>query len=72
MKDLYNEPFLNSWPTPLSFHDIKECFRKVKPFKKGVYIKVNYDRKIYFQKDNKYNPNPIKAFWNVFFSPVSF
>ena len=27
MKDIYFEPFLNSWPTPFSIKDIRECFK---------------------------------------------
>lgn len=27
MKDIYLEPFLNSWPTPFSIKDIRECFK---------------------------------------------
>lgn len=30
MKDIYLEPFLNSWPTPLSIKDLKECFKSRK------------------------------------------
>ncbi|OGH14604.1 MAG: hypothetical protein A2860_03325 [Candidatus Levybacteria bacterium RIFCSPHIGHO2_01_FULL_37_33] len=32
MKDIYLEPFLNSWPTPFSIKDIRECFK----IKKGL------------------------------------
>jgi len=27
VKDIYFEPFLSSWPTPLSLKDLKECFK---------------------------------------------
>lgn len=71
MKDLYSEPFISSWPTPLSFHDIKECFRTAKPFSKKIRVKLNSDRKMHFKKEDD-DTNVIKAFWNVFFSPVGF
>lgn len=72
MKDIYLEPFISTWPTPLSFRDIKECFRIAKPFGKKVHVKVNSDRKVHVKKENVYNINMLKAFWNVFFSPVGF
>lgn len=35
MKDIYLEPFLSSWPTPLSLKDIGECFKTKKGLKQG-------------------------------------
>jgi len=32
VKDIYLEPFLSSWPTPLSIDDLRECFK----IKKGL------------------------------------
>jgi len=71
VKDLYSEPFISSWPTPLSFRDIKECFRIAKPFGGEVRVKLNSERKIYIKKGDD-DTNIIKAFWNVFFSPLGF
>lgn len=35
MKDIYFEPFLNSWPTPLSLNDLRECFKIKKGLRRG-------------------------------------
>ena len=46
MKDIYFEPFLNSWPTPFSIKDIRECFKinrskgEIKRAKKSIYFKI--------------------------------
>jgi len=45
MKDIYFEPFLSSWPTPLSIKDIRECFKirnrgEIKRAKKSLYFKI--------------------------------
>lgn len=39
-RDVYVEPFLSSWPTPLSLKDIKECFVSKKTRKKERHNKI--------------------------------
>ena len=35
MKDIYFEPFLSSWPTPLSIKDLRDCFKIKKGLRQG-------------------------------------
>ncbi|MBI2031698.1 MAG: hypothetical protein HYT08_03730 [Candidatus Levybacteria bacterium] len=67
MKDIYTEPFLSSWPTPLSFRDLRECFRG----KKNIGHNLKTKRKSYFIKNPK-DENLLRAFWNVLFTPLGF
>lgn len=59
MKDIYEKPFLSSWPTPLSFEDIKECFKA-----KNALGKMLKRKKISSGKGK--DRNILRAFWNVY------
>jgi len=67
MKDIYTEPFLSYWPTPLSFKEIKECFQSKNPIGNNLKAK----RKDYLIK-NREDANIVKDFWNVLFVSLNF
>ncbi len=59
MNDIYRAPLFTSWPTPLSFENLKECF-SIK--------RKNFRRKV---KEKAKQLSPFSFFSNLFSASVN-